>query len=106
MGEREPAPTGCQWRYLPHDLPPHTAVYCYFGKWRDDGTDQTIHDLLRCQVREQAGRAVDPSAVVLDTQTVHASLSAPAATTGLDAGRKAPWAQARPGCRHAGTCSS
>jgi transposase len=82
------ARTGCQWRYLPHDLPPHTAVYYYFAAWRDDGTDQTIHDLLRCQVRERAGRSEDPSAVVLDTQTVRASLSAPASTTGLDAGKK------------------
>ncbi|WP_449066538.1 IS5 family transposase [Planomonospora algeriensis] len=82
------ARTGCQWRYLPHDLPPHTAVYYYFAAWRDDGTDQTIHDLLRCQVREKAGRREDPTAVVLDTQTVHASVSAPAATTGLDAGKK------------------
>ncbi|MFI0487109.1 transposase [Actinomadura sp. 9N215] len=63
------ARTRCQWRYLPHDLPPHTAVYYYFAVWRDDGTDQTIHDLLRCQVRERAGREEDPSAVVLDTQT-------------------------------------
>lgn len=82
------ARTGCQWRYLPHDLPPHTAVYYYFARWRDDGTDQTIHDLLRCQVRERAGRAEDPSAVVLDTQTVRASISAPASTTGLDVGKK------------------
>ncbi|MFC4059500.1 IS5 family transposase [Planomonospora corallina] len=82
------ARTGCQWRYLPHDLPPHTAVYYYFAAWRDDGTDQTIHDLLRCQAREKAGRREDPTAVVLDTQTVHASVSAPAATTGLDAGKK------------------
>lgn len=82
------ARTGCQWRYLPHDLPPYTAVYYYFGKWRDDGTDQTIHDLLRWQVREQAGRPEDPSAVVLDTQTVHTSLNALADTTGLDPGKK------------------
>jgi transposase len=82
------ARTGCQWRYLPHDLPPHTAVYYYFAAWREDGTDQTIHDLLRCQVREKAGRGEDPSAVVLDTQTVRASISAPVATTGLDAGKK------------------
>jgi transposase len=41
------ARTGCQRRYLPHDFPPYTAVYYYFGRWRDDGTDQTIHDLLR-----------------------------------------------------------
>ncbi|MCG5215522.1 IS5 family transposase [Streptosporangium sp. KLBMP 9127] len=82
------ARTGCQWRYLPHDFPPHTAVYYYFARWRDDGTDQTIHDLLRCQVRERAGRREDPSAVILDTQTVRASVSAPAATTGLDPGKK------------------
>lgn len=84
------ARTGCQWRYLPHDLPPPSAVYYYFARWRDDGTDQVIHDLLRWQVREQAGRREDPSAVVLDTQTVRASASAPAGTTGLDAGKKSP----------------
>ncbi|GAA2272481.1 hypothetical protein GCM10010430_68060 [Kitasatospora cystarginea] len=39
--------TGCQWDYLPHDLPPRRAVYCYSAKWCDDGVDQTIHDLLR-----------------------------------------------------------
>ena len=47
-----------------------------------------MHDLLRCQVRERAGRAEDPTAVVLDTRTVHTSVNAPAATTGLDAGKK------------------
>nr|WP_237538287.1 IS5/IS1182 family transposase [Streptomyces sp. SID486] len=36
----------------------------YFYKWRDDGTDQTIHDLLRRQVRESRGRKADPSLVV------------------------------------------
>ncbi|GLP67186.1 hypothetical protein TUSST3_38080 [Streptomyces sp. TUS-ST3] len=39
----------------------------YFTKWRDDGIDQTIHDLLRWQVREMARRKADPSLVVLDT---------------------------------------
>lgn len=80
--------TGVQWRLLPHDLPPGSAVYYYFGLWRDDGTDQTIQELLRCRVREQAGRAEDPSAVVLDSQTVHASVNAPAETTGLDPGKR------------------
>ncbi|MFE6848274.1 IS5 family transposase [Streptomyces sp. NPDC057686] len=84
------ARTGVQWRYLPHDLPPPSAVYDYVGKWRDDGTDQTIHDLLRWQVRESRGRHEDPSAVVLDTQTVRASVNAPKDTTGLDPGKKSP----------------
>ncbi|MEC4021153.1 transposase, partial [Streptomyces sp. H27-D2] len=39
--------TGCQWEYLPHDLPPKSATFYYFAAWRDDGTDQTVHDLLR-----------------------------------------------------------
>jgi transposase len=50
--------TGCQWHLLPHDLPPWSAVY-YFRLWRDDGIDQAIHDLLRCQAREKAGRTED-----------------------------------------------
>jgi transposase len=82
--------TGCQWAYLPHDLPPKSATYYYFALWRDDGTDQVIHDLLRCQARERAGRAEDPTAVVLDTQSIRAANHIPAATTGKDAGKKVP----------------
>ncbi|MFF0043851.1 IS5 family transposase [Streptomyces mirabilis] len=82
--------TGCQWDYLPHDLPPAGAVKYYFYKWRDDGTDQTIHDLLRWQVREKRGRLADPSLVVLDTQSLHAAAGVPAGTTGRDANKKVP----------------
>jgi transposase len=80
--------TGCQWDYLPHDLPPRSAVYYYFARWRDDGTDQAIHDLLRWQEREKRGRLADPSLVVLDTQSVHAAAGVPASTTGNDAGKR------------------
>src|SRR3954447_4950982 len=48
--------TGCQWDFLPHDLPPRGATYYYFAVWRDDGTDQAIHDLLRWHTREKRGR--------------------------------------------------
>jgi transposase len=82
--------TGCQWDYLPHDLPPKSATYYYFAKWRDDGTDQLINELLRCQAREAAGRTEDPSLVVLDSQSVHNSVNVPAATTGRDASKKVP----------------
>ena len=43
--------TGCQWRYLPGDLPPKSTVWRYFDAWRNDGTLDTIHDLLRKKVR-------------------------------------------------------
>jgi transposase len=65
--------TGCQWRYLPHDLPAWSAVFYYFALWRQDGLDQRIQELLRCQVRERAGRLEDPSLVVIDTQSVRAA---------------------------------
>jgi transposase len=58
--------------------------------WRDDGTDQTIHELLRCQARERAGRTEDPTAVVLDTQSIRAANHVPAATTGKDASKRVP----------------
>jgi transposase len=82
--------TGCQWAYLPHDLPQKSATYYYFALWRDDGTDQVIHDLLRCQTREKAGRREDPTAVAVDTQSIRAANHVPAATTGKDAGKKVP----------------
>ena len=82
--------TGCQWKYLPHDLPPKSATYYYFAAWRDDGTDQTVHDLLRWQLRESRKRLADPSLVVLDTQSIHAAVGVPADTTGKDASKKVP----------------
>ena len=82
--------TGCQWHLLPHDLPPKSAVKYYFSLWRDDGTTETIMQLLRTQVRERAGRAEDPSAVVIDSQSVRVAVGVPAATTGKDAAKKVP----------------
>ena len=82
--------TGCQWSLLPHDLPPRSAVLYYYRRWREDGTDKTIHDLLRWHVREKQGRLADPSLVVLDTQSVRAATGVPATTTGRDAAKKVP----------------
>ncbi len=81
---------GCSWSLLPNDLPPPWTVKYFFYQWRDDGLDQTICELLRCRVRERAGRAEDPSLVVLDAQSVHAANNVPAATTGKDAGKRVP----------------
>ncbi|MFI6144520.1 transposase [Streptomyces sp. NPDC051109] len=71
------ARTGCQWRYLPHGLPPKSAVHYHFALWRDDGSAEAIHDPLRRQVREMRRRHEDPTAVVLDSQSVRASTNAP-----------------------------
>ena len=61
---------GCRWRSLPHDFPAWGTVYWYFAKWTDDGTLVRIHDTLRRRVREQAGRDPEPSAVIIDAQSV------------------------------------
>lgn len=62
--------TGGQWRNLPHDFPPHGAVWMQFRRWRDGGTLEIIHDALRAQVRVQSGRDEAPSAAILDSQSV------------------------------------
>ncbi|WP_116429119.1 IS5 family transposase [Streptomyces spongiicola] len=82
--------TGCQWEFLPHDMPPPGAVKYYFYLWRDEGTDQDIHDLLRWQLREKRKRLADPSLVVLATQSIHAAVGVPATTTGKDAAKRVP----------------
>lgn len=64
---------GCRWRALPHDFPAWPTVYWYFARWTDDGTLLRIQDTLRRRVREQAGRHPDPSAVVIDSQSVKAT---------------------------------
>jgi transposase len=80
--------TGCQWGLLPHGFPPPGAVKYHFCTWRDDGTDQTIHDLLRRQVREKARRKADPSLMVLDTQSVHAAAGVLTQSTGRGAAKE------------------
>ena len=62
--------TGCQWRALPHDLPPWKTVYTYFRTWRLDGTWRRIHDTLRRKLRRSVGKYPEASAAILDSQTV------------------------------------
>ena len=62
--------TGCAWRYLPHDFPSWQTVYHYFRLWRLDGTWERIHDALREQARQKAGRTPQPSAGIVDSQSV------------------------------------
>ena len=62
--------TGCAWRMLPHDFPNWHTVYTYLRNWRRDGTWQRINDVLRRQLRTQEGRDAEPSAAILDSQSV------------------------------------
>jgi len=62
--------TGCQWRNLPHDFPPWGTVSWYFWLWCNDGTWARMHDKLREMVRVEAGREKEPSAAIMDSQSV------------------------------------
>jgi len=61
---------GITWRMLPKDFPKWKTVYDYFRDWRINGVWKAIHDKLRGDVREQAGRNREPSAGVVDSQSV------------------------------------
>jgi transposase len=80
--------TGCAWRYLPTDFPPWQTVYSYFAAWRDDGTLARLHNELRAQVRAVAGRTSQPTAAVIDSQSVRAADTVPRASRGWDAAKK------------------
>jgi transposase len=62
--------TGCQWRYLPKDLPPKSTVHDYLTRWNDDGTVEKVHHALYVKCREAAGRQASPTACVIDSQSV------------------------------------
>jgi transposase len=80
--------TGCAWRQLPKDFAPWPTVYWYFTWWHDDGTVEHIHDALRGKVRETDGRRAEPSAGLIDSQSVRTADTVPASTRGFDAGKK------------------
>jgi transposase len=84
------ADNGCKWRALPGDFPPWQTVHGMLARWKADGAWAGIVDLLRARVRAAEGRDPEPSAAVMDSQSVHESAEGvvPAATSGFDAFKK------------------
>jgi transposase len=62
--------TGCQWRYIPKDLPPRSTVNGYFCLWGYNGTLENIHHALYVKCREQDDREASPTACIVDSQSV------------------------------------
>jgi transposase len=64
------ARTGCQWRMLPHDLPPWEAVYAFWRRLLERNLLQQLNDALRVQIRLEEEREAEPSVVIIDSQSV------------------------------------
>lgn len=78
--------TGCAWRLLPHDFPPWKTVFNTYRGWAKNGTMKFINDALTEQVRLQEGRNLEPTAAILDSQSVKGTVQSEGA--GYDAGKK------------------
>lgn len=78
---------GIKWRAMPADFPPWDRVYAFFRRWRDHVLVKEFHDRLRARVRESLGRDAEPSAGVIDSQSVKADAVVGADSRGFDGGK-------------------
>jgi transposase len=79
---------GIEWRAMPVDFPPWRAVYAFYERWGQRGLPQHLADQMRAQVRKGLGRDAEPTAAVIDSQSVKAADTVGAGSRGFDAGKK------------------
>ena len=81
--------TGCAWRQLPADFPPWQTVYWYFNQWEQAKVTEKILPVVRGQLRVQEGRDPEPSAGLIDSQSVKGADTVGRDSRGYDAGNHA-----------------
>jgi len=79
--------TGTQWRMMPNDLPPWYTVHQQATRWFNAGVFEVMVDDLRVILRLAAGRAAQPSVVVIDSRTLQSTPESGAAA-GYDGAKK------------------
>lgn len=79
---------GIEWRALPVDFPPWTAVYAFFERWSARELPRRLAERLRARIRIAVGRTELPTAAVIDSQTVRGADTVAASSAGYDAGKK------------------
>lgn len=80
--------TGCQWRMLPSEFPPKSTVHDAFTRWSASGLWPHINNALRPALRLKLKRNADPSAAIIDSQSVKCADTVGAGSSGFDAGKK------------------
>lgn len=78
--------SGCRYCDIPHDLPPGGITWKYFNQWSKSGRWRKINNKLRKLVRVSRGKNEDPSAGIIDSQTVKGIEIIE--NSGYDAGKK------------------
>jgi transposase len=101
--------TGASWRQMPHDLPNGKTVHFYFRLWSKQGIWKQAMDALRPQARREMGREAEPSAAIIDSQSIKTS-PVRGSERGFDGGKKSMGSQARsargyPGLSARGPCA-
>ncbi|MEV6957553.1 transposase [Streptomyces sp. NPDC051183] len=88
---------GIKWRALPADFPPWDRAYAFFRRWRDHGPVKEFHDRLRARVREKLGKDAEPTAGVIDSQSVKADAVVGTDSRGYDGGKQINGSSSREG---------
>ena len=79
--------SGCPWRLLPYEYPSWQTVYYYFRRWEREGLWDSILKALRMQIRKKEGREEEPSAAIIDSQSIKTS-AVRGPEKGFDMGKK------------------
>jgi transposase len=78
--------SGCAWSLPPRAFPPVSTVRYCFHRWRDGGLLAEIDRVLAAQARRATGRDAQPTAGVIDSQSVKTSENT--SLSGFDAGKR------------------